>query len=146
MLIDAAWKMPDTNFIVVGIDPHIDLNLYPPLNMKLYPLAARRELLPLYQQAKIYCQSSRYEGLSNALCEAMLCECIPVATAVGGTSTAVGTKGILVLPAQVDSLVHGLRRALQTNDPIGKRARLRIVSLFPNQKREAELLHIINSL
>src|SRR5208282_5506916 len=136
----------NTNFIVVGVDPHVDLNLYPPLNMKFLPPIPRRELLPFYQEAKIYCQPSRREGLSNALCEAMLCECIPVATAVGGTSTAIATDGILVPPAQVDSLIDGLRRALQTKDSVGKRARLRIVSLFPDQKREAELLHVLNSL
>ena len=146
ILIDAAWKMPDKNFIVVGIDPHADLNLFPPLNMKFYPAVGRSELLPFYRQAKIYCQPSRREGLSNALCEAMLCECIPVATAVGGTLTAIGTEGFLIPPAQHDSLVEGLLRAFQTDESVGKRARLRIVSLFPKQKRETDLLHILNSL
>ena len=146
LLIDAAWKMPETNFIVVGIDPGADLNLFPPLNMKFYPPVERSALLPLYRQAKIYCQPSRREGLSNALCEAMLCECIPVATAVGGTSTAVGADGFLIPTAQADSLVEGLLRALQGDESFGKRARLRIVSLFPKQKRETDLLHILNSL
>jgi len=144
-LVEAAWKMPEVNFIVVGIDPHIAVTLRPPTNMEMLAPVDRRMLLPWYRNAKVYCQPSRHEGLSNALCEAMLCGCVPVATEVGGNPTAVGAEGFLVPSQNVDALIVALRKALSSPETFGEKARARIVSLFPKQKRESDLLHILGS-
>jgi glycosyltransferase involved in cell wall biosynthesis len=145
-LIAAAWNMPAVNFVVVGVEPQIGLSLRPPMNMKFYAPMPRKEILRFYQEARVYCQPSRREGLPNALCEAMLCGCIPVASRVGGNPTAIGNDGILVPPDDVDSLVTALHHALTTEEQIGVRARSRAVSLFPKEKRETELLRAIESL
>lgn len=145
-LIAAAWKMPVVQFIVIGVDPQVGLSLRPPMNMKFYAPMQRKDILPFYQRAKVYCQPSRREGLPNALCEAMLCGCIPVASNVSGNPTAVGTDGILVPPDDVDVLVASLHHALTTEEQIGDRARARIVSLFPKEKRETDLVRAIESL
>jgi len=43
--------------------------------IKFTGLVPDEELIKYYQKAKVY-QLSEYEGLPNALCEAMLCECL----------------------------------------------------------------------
>lgn len=146
VLIESARKLPDVRFIVVGIDPGIEAKLRLPPNMTIHPPMERRDLLPFYRQAKVYCQPSLREGLSNTLCESMLCACIPVATDVGGNPTAVGDSGILVPPKDVGALVEAIRQALMMPEEIGARARARVVALFPREKRERELVRLVREL
>jgi len=142
-LIEAARNLPDVKFIIVGTDPELALKLRPPLNMKFYRVIPRNDILPFYQRAKVYCQPSRWEGLPNALCEAMLCGCIPVASDVCGNPTAVSTTGILVPPNDSAALAGAIQSALNMNEDNGAKARARIVSLFPKERRENELVRLI---
>jgi glycosyltransferase involved in cell wall biosynthesis len=142
-LIEAAKTLPNVRFIIVGTDPELALKLRPPLNMEFYGVIPRIDILPFYQRAKIYCQPSRWEGLPNALCEAMLCGCIPVATEVCGNPTAVSNTGILVPSNDSAALVAALQSALNMNEDNGAKARARIVSLFPKERRENELVRLI---
>ncbi|HYQ86038.1 MAG TPA: glycosyltransferase family 4 protein [Bacteroidota bacterium] len=146
VLAEAARRLPGMTFIVIGVDSHLTGNVQPPLNMHFRPVINRMELLPYYQRAKVYCLPSLREGLSNSLCEAMLCGCIPVASDAGGSRTAVGEAGILVPPGNIDSLVGGLQRAMQMRSDAGSAARARIVALFPSEKRETGLISILNGL
>ena len=129
--------------MVVGVDKKIAMELQRPTNVEIVDAVDRRQLLPYYQSAKVYCQPSLREGLPNTLCEAMLCQCIPVATNVGGNITAVGTTGILVASKDPNALASALERALNMNDEPGKQARKRIQELFPQEKRELELKTLI---
>ncbi len=132
-------------FTVVGVDPRFSQTLQPPLNMHFLPIMARSELLPYYQRAKVYCQPSLREGLPNTLCEAMLCGCVPVGSDTGGIRTAVGETGILVPPGDVESLVSALQKAIGARSESGLRARARIVAMFPREKRDSELLTMLES-
>ncbi len=145
-LIQAAQRMPLVEFIVVGVQPDFAYKYSPPLNMKFHPRIRHEDVLRYYQEAKVYCQPSRKEGLCNALCEAMLCECYPVATDVGGNPTAVGDSGILLPYGDVDALVESITYALESKDDSPHKARARIVSLFPKEKREQELVKLMNRL
>jgi glycosyltransferase involved in cell wall biosynthesis len=143
LIIEVARLLPSVQFTVIGPDSSVVFPHMPPLNMKFYPRLKRDDLLPFYRQAQVYCQPSRHEGLSNALAEAMLCECIPVATEVGGNPTAVGHTGFLVPADNVDALAIAIKKALDADQAYGMEARARIVALFPKEKREAELIHRI---
>ncbi len=145
-LIDAAKKMTDVRFVVVGVAEHLIYRVAPPPNVTLIPFVGQPRLLEYYQRAKVYCQPSLSEGLPNSLCEAMLCECIPVGTAVGGIPTVLHAVGFLVPPNDRAALVDALRRALAASDEIGKAARRFIGASFPSARREAELLHEIRSV
>jgi len=145
-LIETARKLPHRSFIVIGILPEIVARLNPPSNIVFHPVMKRPELLPYYQQAKVYCQPSRREGLPNTLCEAMLCGCIPVATHVGGNPSAVGDTGILIPAKDSDALAAAVEHAMNMAGDHAQRARARIVSLFPKQKREQELVRIVEGL
>jgi len=146
LLVAAARRLPGLTFIVIGVDRGLSEGLEPPLNMRFHPVMRRSELLPYYQRAKVYCQPSVREGLANTLCEAMLCGCVPVASDVGGNRTAVGDAGILIPPRDLESLVAGLQQAVRKSSDAGTKARARIVELFPREKRETELLAMLDSL
>jgi glycosyltransferase involved in cell wall biosynthesis len=143
VLIESARRLPQFTFSVVGADARFVFDLNPPQNMTFRAVVAREELLPFYRSAKVYCQPSVIEALCYTLREAMLCGCIPVASNVGGMTTAVSGIGLLVPPANVGALVAALLKAMQMPDEVGAKARARMVALYPREKREAELQRII---
>lgn len=146
ILIEAARQLHNITFLVIGVAPELALKLAPPFNMTFYASMDRKDLLPFYQRAKVYCQPSIHEAVSYTVREAMLCGCIPVTSAVGGMQTAVADIGILVPPNDSMMLANALREALQMDESAGHLARARIVSLFPREKRETELLRIIEKI
>ncbi len=145
-LFAAAKRMPTTKFIVVGLLPHLLEKVSPtvPENVELIPFVEQQQLLELYRKAGVYCQPSFTEGLPNSLCEAMLCECIPVGTNVGGIPTAVSDIGFLVPYGDEDALVAALELALCAGREIGVRAREHIRSNFTLDRRESRLVEIIH--
>jgi len=145
-LIETVRLLPERSFLVIGTSPRMVQKLNPPENIKFKDAIPRRELLPYYQRAKIYCQPSRREGLPNTLCEAMACAAIPVVTDISGNRSAAGPDGILVPRSDPKALAAGIERAFTLTDADGARARARIVALFPKQNRERELLRIIDGL
>jgi len=144
ILLDAARRLPAVSFVIVGVTSDFAERYQPPINVKCIGKIARNDILPFYQRALVYCQPSRSEGLSNALCEAMACGCIPVATRIGGNPTAIGDTGLLVPPGDAVKLALAINQAFGMDVSYGARARARIVALFPWQKRETELLNILS--
>ena len=143
LLLASARQIPAAAFILIGVDRRLFSGTEIPPNVSLYPAMKREELLPFYQSSSVYCQPSRREGLANTLCEAMLCGCYPVASAVGGNITALGDTGTLVPSGDAASLTAALSEALQRGDEEGARARARIVALFPAEKRERAILRML---
>jgi len=145
--VEAAKYLPNLKFVVVG--PHYDnsirkLKSIASGNVKFTGFVPDEELIKYYQKAKVYCQLSRYEGLPNALCEAMLCECVPVGTRYCGIPTAIGDTGFYVPYGDPKATAEAIKEALNADK--GKEARERIKKMFPVERREKELIGIINSL
>lgn len=96
---------------------------------------AQCDVRPWYAAADVFVLPSHWEGLSNALLEAMACGVAPVATAVGGNGDAIldGQTGLLVPPGDATAMAAALARCLA--DPglrarLGRAARQRAVALF----------------
>jgi glycosyltransferase involved in cell wall biosynthesis len=145
-LVDAARLLPGVTFSVVGTDEKLLRQLNPPMNVKCFGKIPREDVIHFYQRAKVYCQPSRREGLPNALCEAMLCGCIPVASAVNGIPTAMGDTGFLIEPGDPEGLASTLRHALTCGENDSMKVRARIVALFPMEKRESGLIKTITDI
>lgn len=143
IFLEVARRLPVVSFFIVGISPEFAARYNPPINVNCLGKIPREDVLQYYQRALTYCQPSRSEGLSNALCEAMACGCIPVASQVGGNPTAVGDAGLIVPPVDAVKLAVAINQALGMDASYGARARARIVALFPLQKREKDLLAIL---
>lgn len=146
--VKTAKHIPDLKFVIVGkhIDSSIDeLKDISKTNVEFTGFISDEELLRWYQRSKVYCQLSRYEGLPNALCEAMLCECVPVGTKNCGIPTAIGNTGFYVPYNDEKETADAISKALK-NQNLGKKARNRIKTIFPLTSRETKLLKKINSL
>jgi glycosyltransferase involved in cell wall biosynthesis len=145
-LVEAARRLPDIPFTVVGVSPEMAQAAGAPANVRFVAPVPREELLHYYRRAKVYAQPSRREGLPNALCEAMLAGCIPVVSDVNGNPTAAGDVGYCLPPGNGEELAAAILRALMLEEESSARARSRIVSLFPRDRRARELTRIIEGL
>ncbi len=146
--VRSAKYFPDIKFVLIGkhIDDSINyLKSIAPSNVEFTGFVSTKKLLEYYQRAKVYCQLSRYEGLPNALCEAMLCECVPVGTKYCGIPRAIGSTGFYVKYGDVEDTVEGIKKALKCNT-CGKNARDRIINNFPKQLREHKIISILKHI
>lgn len=144
--IGVARYLPQVKFIVIGfMSPGVDrLKKMAPPNVQFIEQLPIESLIPYYQKAKIYCQFSVREGLPNVLCEAMLCECIPIGTDIDGIRTAIGDTGFYVPAGQPEKCADMIKKALFLSK--GKEARNRIKLMFAPEKRETSLNKIIYEL
>ena len=81
-------------------------------------LGLRRDVIALLQQAWGFVLPSRWEGMPNALLEAMSCGLPCVATRVSGSEDIVvdGVNGLLVEPEQPEELARALRRIIEDTE------------------------------
>ncbi len=139
--VKAAKLLPDTHFVIIG--PFIEnsaerhLKSLAPSNVEFAGFVPSTKLPELYSRAQVYCQLSRYEGIPNAMCEAMLCECIPVVTDYCGIPVAVGDTGFYVPYNDAQKTAKAITEAMRSEK--GKEARHRIKNLFPLERRRREL-------
>lgn len=146
-VVELAGEMPVNRFIIVGVSEEIAEKLNPRQfpNLEILPEIPTEQLLKYYQTAKVYLQLSMTEGLPNSLCEAMLCECVPVATNVGGIPNAVGETGFIVAGQDMKELTNATIAAVDDMER-GHLARERIKTMFPIEKREKSLVDTIDGL
>jgi len=145
--VKAAKYFPEIRFILVGrhIDDSVDhLKSIAKPNVEFTGFVSDEDLLNWYQKAKVYCQLSRYEGLPNALSEAMLCECMPVGTEYCGIPNAIGDTGFYVPYGNTEATVEAINKALNSNK--GKDARERVKNMFPVENRAGKLIELVNEL
>ncbi|MGC9337921.1 MAG: glycosyltransferase family 4 protein, partial [Candidatus Cloacimonadia bacterium] len=144
----AAELLPDVPFYVVGKMEERLKNMVEQAgdNVTFTGWVSDNQLLHLYQKAKVYCQISKYEGLPNVLCEAMLCKCVPVGTDILGVKTAIGSTGFYVSYGDEEATVEAIKKALYEYSDLGKRARERIIAMFSPEMREQLLVEQIMEL
>jgi glycosyltransferase involved in cell wall biosynthesis len=78
-------------------------------------LGSRTDVVDLLQQSWGFVMPSRWEGMPNALLEAMACGLPCVATRVSGSEDIIsdGVNGLLVTPEQPAEMAQALRRILE---------------------------------
>ncbi len=147
-LIEAAIELSEIQFKIIGIKEELFKQIKPHLskNIEVIPFVEREKLLKFYQKAKVYTQVSYTEGLPNSLCEAMLCECIPVGTNRGGIPTGIGSTGFIIKYGDKDAMKEVFMNAIKLPSETGKKARQHVIDNFPIHKRENSLLAIIQDL
>src|SRR5207244_7456480 len=95
-------------------------------------LGQRTDTVELLQQSRGFVLPSRWEGMPNALLEAMACGLPCIATRVSGSEDIIseGCNGLLVEPEQPAEMALALRRIIEDTtlaQQLGQEGRLTVV-------------------
>lgn len=146
LIIDMAKEFPDCVFSVVGGD---SLQMvYKPDNLMLLGNIDNAKLVEVYNRHQFYLQLSMSEGFPNALCEAMLCGCIPIVSDVGAMRKIVSDAGFVLEKKDKTILKVLLNNVLTRNFTHVNymRSRDRIRDNFTLPIRKQELNDLVNRL
>jgi len=147
IIIQLGKLYPDITITLIGAPENYSIPDLPE-NIKLLPYLSHEELINEFSSHQFYFQLSLMEGFPNALCEAMLCECIPIGSNVSGIPEIIGNTGYLLKKRDLGLLSQLIQKA-QVNpelEELGKLARKRISENFTNEKRERKLCDLINNI
>ena len=137
LLIELARRKPDLRITLVGGDLPPQINVPP--NVTIIGSCNAERLRTLYSQHKFYAQLSISEGFPNSICEAMLCGCIPIGSAVAAIPKIIGEEGYLLNKRSVDEL-ETLFNSIQKRDVSTLKPRERIMTNFSAELRKKEIL------
>ena len=144
LFVKLAEALPNYKFTIAGIQAKPREFGSLPKNIRLLGTLDREELKREYSKHQFYFQGSQVEGLPNVLCEAMLCECIPLGNGVFGIPDAIGATGY------VFDRTKGLASAIEYVEQIknrvdlGKKARERIKKQYPISRRAQAFENLLN--
>lgn len=149
LVIDLAKRFADCSFTVVGVSDAVSRQLSPlPPNLKLYPFLPGEKFIGLLAESRFVLQLSVSEGFPNALCEAMLCHCVPLGSAVGAIPDIIGNAGFIAASREKDYLFERVAGILGSSPEILRqlalRARERIAERYHISKRERAFLELIS--
>ena len=144
-ILEIADEFPENSFIIVGADSNELPNR--PKNVILKPQSNAKELQKYYSQAEFYLQLSMSEGFPNSLCEAMLCECVPIVSNVASMPFIVDDSGFILERKDLSLLKDLIIKALKSDTvTLGKKARARIADNFTEEKRAKGLIEAVESV
>ncbi len=145
LLIEMAKLRPELRFCVLGAERPNFVVL--PANVEFRPPVDNHDLPRIYGSAKVYAQLSISEGFPNALCEAMLCGCTPLVSAVAAMPMIVGDAGVVLGNQDPEKAAEHLDLALAkaARGP-DTAARARIASHFTESMRQEKLIHTIRTI
>lgn len=147
LFVHSAAHLPDVPFVLVGPwqDGAIEkLKAIASPNSVFAGGVYGEELVRIYSRAKVYVQVSHHESFGCSLAEAMLCECVAVASRRAALPEVVGDCGFYVDELTPEAVVGQIEKALASD--LGQRPRERIVQRFPLEKRREALLAALDKV
>ena len=144
LIIEVASRFPNSIFYLAGIENVKGYNI--PKNIICKGRLTPEELKVLFNQSQFYLQLSNTEGFGVALCEAMLCECIPLVSDVNFLPTIVGDSGF-VLKKRNSKMLFDLMNTALNSDLINleKKVRNRILDNFSVENRQRLLISTLKN-
>jgi glycosyltransferase involved in cell wall biosynthesis len=146
IIIECAQYFPEAKFVIVGVNE----NEKPPVfsdNVIFHPVVNKEELFVLYNKASFYFQLSISEGFPNALSESMLCECIPIVSAVSSMPKIVYGCGFVVKKRDVNELIsivnHAVEMPKKEKQKLSKQSRDKVLGKYSLENRKVKLLDLI---
>jgi glycosyltransferase involved in cell wall biosynthesis len=144
--VEAARLLPDVRFTFAGrwLDDSVDeLRARAGENVGFTGWLSDEDLHAAYRRAAVYVQASRHEGFGLAVAEAMLAGCVPVVMNVTAMPEVVGDAGVFIESQDPDDVADGVRRALAAGPDAPRRARERILTAFPMERRRDGILRVV---
>lgn len=147
LVIEAARALPDMNFTVLGVRKE-EVTFDYPANVTLMPPVPYEELPYYYSRNRFYLQLSIAEGFPSAICEAMLCECVPIGSNIAAIPEIIGNCGFLLQERDPQKLVELIQETVKRTDlrALGKDARNRIRQNFGLGSRALKITHIFKTM
>jgi glycosyltransferase involved in cell wall biosynthesis len=145
--VQAARELPDVRFVFAGkwLDDAVEeLKAAAPENVELTGWLSDDDLHAAYRRAAVYVQASRHEGFGLAVAEAMLAGCVPVVMNATAMPEVVGDAGILIDSQEPAAVAEGIGKALAMGPDAAARARERILTAFPMERRREGILRVVD--
>ncbi|MCC6599602.1 MAG: glycosyltransferase family 4 protein [Crocinitomicaceae bacterium] len=144
-VLAVAEKMPAVPFCIAGCNRK-DLPEHLPVNIRVTGPLNAEQLEAEYNSAAVYLQLSVSEGFPNALCEAMLCGCVPIVSSVGAMPEITGDCGYLLNQKDPETVQQLILAALSTEwKTRSAKSRERISTLFTETNRGEMLSELITN-
>ncbi len=139
-----APHFPSCTFTIIGLS---SLKKKPD-NVKILPPLPQEQLINELCKHEFYFQLSLSEGFPNALCEAMLCNCIPVVSNVASMPEIIAKTGFILEKREIDLLIKLMRDSVLpcNRKELASKARERIIYHYHLEQRKAKFIDLINSL
>ena len=146
LILELARHFSNYSFAIVGVDKIEGLGEIPE-NVNLIPPVPFEELEQIYNSYQYYMQLSICEGLPNALCEAMLCGCVPIGSSAMSIPEIISSSGYLLKEKNISraiELFHAIKEEEWENR--SEKARMKIITDYPIEKRKTELIELSEKL
>ncbi len=146
LILEVARQTPEATFTLVGANPDNPWLLHVSPNVKLHPVTDRAGLVQLLNQHRFYLQLSLMEGFPNALCEAMLCGCVPIGSNVAAIPYIIGKTGHILDRKDPVLLADLIRAAMNDRSISAEQVRSNISDRFPTTRRLNALRELLGHL
>ena len=144
--VEASKLLPDVTFTFAGkwLDGSVEeLRSRAGDNVHFTDWLSDDDLHAAYRRAAVYVQASLHEGFGLAVAEAMLAGDVPVVMNVTAMPEVVGDAGVLIDSQEPAEVADGVRRALELGPDAARRARERILTAFPMERRRDGILRVV---
>jgi glycosyltransferase involved in cell wall biosynthesis len=150
MVIELAKAFPDHQFHIAGMNlDYLESFDQLPENVFTHINRPDDEMRQLLRESQFYLQLSISEGFPNALCEAMLCECIPIVSKVGAMPFIVKDSGFIIEDRDINLVVQNISKALNYSPyelkTLGEKARMQVKDRFTIDVREKEFFRLLDN-
>lgn len=152
LILGIVKFLPDCTFTFIGVTTDQKKSMVERYhltseNIHFIPPQKNEDLVKYYCENEFYLQLSISEGFPNALCEAMLCKCIPIVSEVGAMPDIVGDSGFILKKRDTGMLKQLLVNAFNCDkNTVAEKARKRIVENYRIEFREEKLLRLVETI
>jgi glycosyltransferase involved in cell wall biosynthesis len=143
LITEIAKRMQDCKFHIAGMEKPLALDI--PKNLTFLGKIPAEEIRKYYQKSDYYFQLSIFEGFGCALCEAMLCGCLPIASIVNNLPEIIGETGILLQKRDINLLEKRVKSCMDLSKGVMRNLnpRERIISAYDLENRKKLLFSIL---
>ncbi|MFD2037432.1 glycosyltransferase family 4 protein [Belliella marina] len=145
LIVQLGEKFKDYTFLIAGMEK--PENLSTTKNVYFLGKLPPERLRSYYQKANFYFQLSIFEGFGCALCEAMLCGCIPLGSDVNEIPVIIGNTGLILKSRKIAELESEVNKLLNFNieQNTDQTPRNRITKLYNLENRKKMLIKTLSN-